>query len=200
MSNKENFVGYEYKTVNTTRDSAGMHIDCMESFGWSLVENDGYDVQDLHTNLNPVNLGRNIANAAQTFGETTDAARVARLTFRRDRRIENKQQLDRLEREYEAALTAISKAERKNSAQTMGVSLGAGIIGSVFVGISAYNFVSSNIALGVAFATIGSIGWAIGFLANKKIGNKTSAQTEPYMQEQMDIIYCACEKAHALLV
>jgi len=199
MSNKENFVGYEYKTVNATSDSAGMYIDCMENFGWSLVENDGYDVQDLLSNLNPVNLGRNIASAAQTFGETADAAPAMTLKFKRDRRIENKQQLDKLEREYEAALSAISKVERKNSAQTMGVSLGTGIIGAVFVGLAVYNFISSNVVLGVVFAVIGAIGWTIGFFSNRKVGNKKSAQTEPYIQEQMNIVYDVCEKAHALL-
>ena len=199
MSNKENFIGYEYKTVNATRDSAEMYIDCMENFGWSLVENDGYDVQDLISNLNPVNLGRNIADAAQTFGETADVAPAMTLKFKRDRRIENKQQLDKLEREYEAALSAISKVERKNSAQTMGVSLGTGIIGALFVGLSVYNFISSNIVLGIVLAAIGAIGWAIGFFSNKKVGNKKSTQTEPYIQEQMNIVYSTCEKAHALL-
>ena len=200
MSNKESYVGYEYKTVNATHDSAEMHIDCMKNFGWSLVEDEGYDIQNLLSNLNPANLGRNIASTAQTFGETADAAPAVVLKFKRDRRIENKPQLNKLEREYEAALSAINKAERKNSAQTMGVSLGTGLIGAVFVGLSAYNFASSNIALGVIFAVIGAIGWAIGFFSYKKVGNKKSTQSEPYIQEQMDIVFNTCEKAHALLV
>ena len=194
MSNNENFVGYEYKTINATRDSAATYIDCMENFGWTLVENDGYVVQDLLSNLNPVNLGKNIASAAQTFGETADAAPAMTLKFKRDRRIANKQELDKLEREYEEALSAISKVERKNSAQTMGVSMGSGIIGAVFVGLSVYNFVSSNIVLGVVFAAIGAIGWTIGFFSNKK-----STQAEPFIEEQMNIVYSTCEKAHALL-
>jgi len=199
MSNKESFVGYEYKTVNATRDSAGMYIDCMENFGWSLVENDGYNVQDSLSSLNPVNFGRNIASAAQTFGETADAAPAMTLKFKRDRRIENKQQLEKLEREYEDALSAIQKAERKNIAQTMGISLGTGIIGTAFIGLAVYNFVFSNTVLGVVFAAIGAVGWAIGFFSNMKIGKKKSTQTEPYVQEQLNIVYSTCEKAHALL-
>ena len=199
MSNKESFVGYEYKTVNATRDSAGMYIDCMENFGWSLVENDGYNVQDLLSSLNPVNFGRNIASVAQTFGETADAAPAMTLKFKRDRRIENKQQLEKLEREYEDALSAIQKAERKNIAQTMGISLGTGIIGTAFIGLAVYNFVFSNTVLGVVFAAIGAVGWAIGFFSNMKIGKKKSTQTEPYVQEQLNIVYSTCEKAHALL-
>ena len=199
MSNKENFVAYEYKNVTVKRNSAGMYIDCMENFGWSLVENDGYDVGSLLTNLNPVNLGKNIANAAQSFGETADPSETMTLKFKRDRRIENKQQLDKLEREYEEALSAIHKVERKNVAQTMGISLGTGIIGTLFIGLAVYNFVFSNIILGVLFAAVGAIGWAIGFFSNMKIGKKKSTQTEPYVQEQLNIVYSTCEKAHALL-
>ena len=199
MKNNNDFVAYEYKTVNATRDSAGMYIDCMENFGWTLIETDGYDAQVLLSNLNPVNLGRNIASAAQTFGETADTTPAITLKFKRDRRIDNKQQLDKLEREYEAAMSAITRIERKNEAQTMGVSLGTGIIGAVFVGLSVYNFVSSNIILGVLFAAVGAIGWAVGFFSNRKVGRKKSVQTEPTIQEQLDIAYGACEQAHALL-
>ena len=199
MNNKKNFVVYEYKNVNVKRDSAGMHIDCMENFGWSLIEDDGYDFQALLSNLNPVNLGRNIADAAQCFGETADASPTITLKFKRDRRIENKQQLDKLEKEYEEALSAINKIERKNSAQTMGVSLGTGIIGAVFVGLSVYSFISSNIVLGTLFAVVGAAGWAIGFFSNQKVGKKKSVQSGPQVQEQLGIAYNACEQAHALL-
>ena len=200
MSNKENFVAYEYKNVTVKRNSAGLYIDCMENFGWTLVENDGYDVQTLLTNLNPVNLGKNIASAAQSYGETADPSETMTLKFKRDRRIENKQQLETLEQEYEQAMSAIHKVKRKNVAQTMGISLGTGIIGTVFIGLSVYNFVFSNTVLGVLFAVIGAIGWAIGFFSNMKIGKKKSTQTKPYVQEQLNIIYSACEKANALLV
>ena len=183
MSNKENFVAYEYKNVTVKRNSAGMYIDCMENFGWTLVENDGYDVQALLTKLNPVNLGKNIANAAQSFGETADPSETMTLKFKRDRRIENKPQLEKLEREYEESLSAINKAERKNVAQTMGISLGTGIIGTVFIGLAVYNFIFSNIVLGVLFAAVGAVGWAIGFFSNMKVGKKKSVQTEPYVQE-----------------
>ena len=199
MSNNENFLAYEYKNVTVKRNSAGMYIDCMENFGWKLVENDGYDAGTLLTNLHPVNLGRNIASAAQSFGETADPSETMTLKFKRDRRIENKQQLEKLEREYEEALSAINKVERKKAAQKMGISLGTGIIGTVFIGLAVYTFVFANIVPGVLFAAVGAIGWAIGFFSNIKIGKKKSTQAAPYVEEQLNIVYSACEKAHALL-
>lgn len=144
-------------------------------------------------------LGMNIASAAQSFAETTDGTETAMLIFKRNRRIENKHELDRLERKCEEALSAISRLERKNNAQSMGVALGTGIIGAAFIGLAVYNFIFSNIALGVVFAIIGAIGGAVGFFSNRKIGRKKAVQTEPQIQEQLNIAHSACEQAHALL-
>ena len=199
MNNKENFVSYEYKSINTTRRSAEMYIDSMNNFGWTLVEDDRSGFDHLINNLNPVNLGHNIANAAQTFGETADGSAAITLKFKRDRNIENKQKLNKLEKEYEDALSAINRIERKNAAQTMGISMGTGIIGAVFVGLSVYSFISSNVVLGILFAVLGAVGWAIGFFSNKKVGDKKSTQAEPKVQEQLNVVYNTCEKAHTLL-
>lgn len=52
MSNKENFVAYEYKNLSVKRDSAAMYIDCMNNFGWMLVEEDMYGIPSAPSNLN----------------------------------------------------------------------------------------------------------------------------------------------------
>ena len=199
MSNKENFVVYEYKDINVKRDTAKMHVDCMKNFGWTLVENNGYIIQDLLANLNPVNLGRNIANTAQSFGETADAIPTVTLKFKRDRRIENKQQLDKFEMEYEKAFSDISKIERNNTAYTMGTALGAGIVGTAILGLAAYSFISANTVMGVILAVFGFAGWGIGFFAHRMVQKKKTMKTEPKIQEHLDLAYSACEQAHALM-
>jgi hypothetical protein len=199
MNNKENFVAYEYKNVTVKRDSAAMYIDCMSNFGWTPIEDEGLDIQSVLSNLNPVHLGMNIANTAQAFAETPDGSETVTLKFKRDRRIENKRELDNLERKCVEALSAVNRIERKNNAQTMGVSLGTGIVGTAFIGLAVYNFVFSHVALGVLFAAVGAVGWAIGFFSNRRIGTKKAVETEPHIQEQFDIAYNACEQAHALL-
>lgn len=199
MKNKENFVAYEYKNLSVKRDSVSMYIDCMSNFGWMLVEEDMRGIPSTLSNLNPVNLGVNIANAAQTFAETTDGTEMVTLKFKRNRRIENKHELNRLERQCEEALSAINRLERNNNAQSMGVSLGTGIIGAAFIGLAVYNFIFSNIVLGVVFAVVGAIGGAIGFFSNRKIGQKKAAKTEPQIQTHLDAAHSACEQAHALI-
>ena len=200
MNSRENFVAYEYKNVTTSQNAAAMCIDCMYNFGWLPIEDDKYSLETILSNLNPVNLGRNISNVAQSIGGASDESMEIMLKFKRDRNIENKDVLIELEKEYEEALIEINKIERKNIAKSMGVSLGIGIIGTVFIGLAVYNFVFSNILFGVLFAVIGAVGWVIGFFSNQKISHKKSEEAEALIQDQFNIISFSCEKAHALLI
>ena len=197
---KENFVAYEYKNVTTSQNSAAMCIDCMYNFGWMPIEDDMYSLEAILSNLNPVNLGKNISNVAQSIGGTSDESMAITLKFKRDRNIENKDALIKLEKEYEDAMVEITKIERKNNAQSMGVSLGTGIIGTVFIGLAIYNFIFSNTILGILFAVIGGIGWIIGFFSNQKINHKKSAKSDSFIQDQLNIISFSCEKAHSLII
>jgi len=199
MKNNNGFVAYEYKNITVKRDTATVYIDCLENFGWEPVEDDGYELQALISKLNPVHLGTNIAHAAQSFGETGDVSETVTLKFKRDRRIANKQEIDKLERKCEDALAAIGGMERKNNAYTMGISLGSGIVGTAILALSVYSFMSSNVVIGVLTAILGVAGWGVGFFANLKLGKKKSAQTEPMIQAQLDVAYSACEQAHTLL-
>ena len=185
MSNN-NFVSYEYKDITVKRGSVEMYVDCLNNFGWTLVDDGLLSLQDA---LAPLH------DAAGTSG-TLD---MVNLKFKRHRRIENKQEINRLEHRCEEALAAIGKMERKNNAYTMGISLGTGIVGTAALGFAAYFFISSSIVAGVALSILGLSGWAIGFLSHRNLGNKKAAQTELLIQEQLDNAYEACEQAHALL-
>lgn len=194
MNNKENFVAYEYKKISAKHESASMYTDCLSNFGWELIDQRKAGFQP-NIPQSPVDVSAyNIPSPTNT-----DGLDMVELHLKRNRRIDNKPELDRLERKCEEALAAIHKLENKKNAYTMGTSLGIGIIGAVFIGLAAYNFIFSNIAFGVVFAAIGAVGCGIGFLANRKVGTKKAVQTEPMIQEQLNLAYAACEQAHALL-
>ena len=185
MSNN-NFVAYEYKDITVKRGSVEMYMDCLNNFGWTLVD-DGYlSLQDI---LAPL-------HAATGTSGTLD---MVDLKFKRHRKIENKQELNKLERTCEEALASISKMERKNNAFTMGISLGMGIVGTVALGFAAHSFIASSIVAGVALTVLGLGGWAIGFFSNRKLAKKKATETDSLIQQQLDNAYEACEQAHTLL-
>lgn len=198
MNNQENFIAYEYKNIAVKRNSVALHTDCLKNFGWDLIEEHthGYAPQ-VNTPVN--NTGNVPSYTVQTPPEKVEEVDMVTLKFKRDRKLINKREIDKLERQCEEALAVIAKLEKKNSAQTMGISLGTGIVGTAFLVLAAYNFGVGGIVSGVIFTVIGAVGWAVGFFANRKVGKKKSAQSEPVIQQQLDVVYSICEQAHALL-
>jgi len=189
MENNHDFVAYEYKKITVKRDSVSIYTDCLSNFGWTLIDQYEQGYQPESANYTPVH----------TVENHTDDLETIVLKFKRDRRIGSKSDINKLERKCEAALSSIGSLERKSNAFTMGISLGTGIIGAAFLGTAVYNFMSSNTVIGVLLAILGIVGWGIGFFSYRKIGQKQSVQTEPMIQEQLEIAYEACEQAHELL-
>ena len=187
--NNNTFVAYEYKNITVKRDSAAVYTDCLSNFGWMPVDEYEQNFPVAATNLAVV----------RTAVTTIDDTDMVSLKFKRDRRINGKPELNMLERKCVDALSSVGKLERKKNAYTMGISLGTGLIGTALLGIAAYGFILSNTVLGVIFSVLGIVGWGAGFFSYLKVGRKKSAQTEPIVQEQLDIAYGACEQAHALL-
>jgi len=198
-SNSENkgFVAYEYKNINVTRDSVPLYEDCYRNFGWSLVEQYEYGVHQAPNTTYTGNTA-NVPHVSVQTGKPADVD-IVTLKFKRDSRLCNKQKLDILQGQCEDAITAIDHLQKKGSAQTMGTALGLGIVGTGFLALAVYNFISASTPLGVAFTIIGVAGWGIGFLANSRIGRRKKAQLEPMLQEQFEIIHGTCEQAHAML-
>ena len=184
-----NFVAYEYKSITVKRDSVAIYIDCLSNFGWTLVDEHEYRTQPAIPNVPHVH----------THVQAPDDLETVALKFKRDRRIKNKTEVNSLERTCVDALSAIGGLERKDSAHTIGISLGTGIVGTAIIGIAVYSFMSANVAVGVLLAVLGFAGWGVGFFANRKLGKKRSIQSEPMIQAQLDVAYSACEQAHALL-
>lgn len=200
MTNKDNFVAYEYKNIIVKCDFAALYTDCLSNFGWILIDEREYGYRPESTNGSLMNKSVHPhVYSVQTPPDKVDGPDMVTLKFKRDRHISNKLEINRLERKCEEALSAIGGLERRNGAYTMGASLGAGIIGAAFLGLGIYSFISSKIVVGVLLTVVGIAGWGIGFFAHSKVGQKKSAQTEPAIQEQLDIAYSACEQAHALL-
>lgn len=170
--NSENFVGYEYKEIATTREMEGVYTDGYLSFGWKL---DG------------------ITPSAIGFS-TVD------LKFKRDRKIRNKAELSRLQRQFDAGIAEIGRLERSKTSSAFITAMTVGLIGTAFLAGATFAFIYAEmIWLMIILAIPGFIGWALPYMLYKKtIAKKTSAVV-PLIEQQYDAIYEVCEKGHALL-
>lgn len=165
------FVGYEYKSVTVKRDMANLYIDCFPNFGWTL--------EGKAPTLNPVT--------------------SVTLKFKRDRKIINKMELTRLQREFESHANEIHKLE---TSKTVGASAAAytiGIVGTAFMAGSVLAVTSDMIPLCIILGVPALIGWIIPYFCYRRISAKKTEQVTPLIEQKYDAIYETCEKANALL-
>ena len=120
------------------------------------------------------------------------------LEFKRDRKIRNKGELTRLQRNFDACATEISEMEESKTDAASKVSCGVSIVGSVFMCCSVLLSVASQIAASILLAIPGMLGWlSSGFLYNVVVKRKTK-EVEPLIEQRYDEIQQVCQKANGL--
>ena len=170
---RKSFIGYEYKEITVGANLVSMYLDCYENFGWVLEE------------------------------ELSDVGNPHHVTIRmkRDRKIINKMELTRLQRNFEACAHDLNKLQRaKTSAATI-LALAVGIVGTVFMAGSTFAVVNEPpvIWLCVLLAIPGFIGWILPYFIYRNVVKKQTEKLQPLIEEKMEEIYQVCEKGHSLL-
>lgn len=84
-----------------------------------------------------------------------------KLKLQRDRKIKNRVALCDLQRKCEDAFINIEKLERSKNTKAMALSLGAGIVGTLFMTGATFAFLSAMISLCIVLAIPGFIGWGL---------------------------------------
>jgi len=82
----KDYIGYEYKEITVNTDQVSMYLDCYENFGWHADDKI------------PITNGMN---------QTT-------IKLKRDRKIINKMELTRLQRNFEACAREIELLQRRH--------------------------------------------------------------------------------------
>ena len=172
VRNDVNFIGYEYKEVIVDRDKEGVYADGYPSFGW---------VQE--------------KSPESIFGFSTVS-----LKFKRDRKIRNKAELTRLQRQFESNVNEIEKLEQSKTTTASVTAFTIGIIGTAIMAGSVFAFLAGMIPLCIVLAVPAFAGWALPYFSYIKITNKRIETVTPLIEQQYDAIYEVCEKAHSLLV
>lgn len=167
---QSNFIGYEYTSKTVKRGIADLYTDCFPSFGWSV---EGY---------NP------------TLTPTT-----VTMKFKRDRKLINKVELTRLQREFESHVGEINKLEISKTSFARVMAYIIGIVGTAFMAGSVFAVNADMIPLTVILGIPAFIGWIAPYFCYRRMGEKKAEKVAPLIEQQYDAIYATCEKANALL-
>ena len=168
---KNDFVGYEYRDVTVSRDMQNMYADGYQNFGWQLEG----------TSILPTGLYS------------------TSMKFKRDRRIRNKAELTRLQRQFDACVTEINSMEKSKSSRASIVAYSIGLAGTAFMAGATFSFLGGMIALCVILAIPGFIGWILPYFCYNSTYAKKSGKVAPLIDNKYDEIYEICEKANGLL-
>ena len=169
---KENsFIGYEYREITVDIDMEAMYADGYENFGWKL---DGTSNPQIGIN-------------------------TITMKFKRDRKIRNKAELTRLQRQFDACISEITSMEKSKNARAITVSLGVGLIGTAFMAGATFAYLGGLIILCVILAIPGFIGWGLPYFLYNSSYAKKAEKVAPLIEGKYDEIYQICEKANSLL-
>ena len=171
IKNENNFIGYEYKDVTVTRSMESVYADGYANFGWTL---DG------------------TAPSLKGISSVT-------LKFKRDRKIRNKVELTRLQRQFESCVVEIESLERSKGIGASAAAYGIGIVGTAFMAGSVFSYLAGLLPLSIILAIPGFIGWVLPYFSYINIHSRKTAKVAPLIDNQYDTIYDICEKANSLL-
>ncbi len=175
----KHYVGYEYKEVMAEDAMISLLLDGYENFGW-----------ELNGNLPEAGGGGKNGRSSRTV-----------LRMKRDRKIVNKTELTRLQRNFEACVAEIQVLERRKTTAATVYSLILGIVGTAFMAGSVFAVTAQPplVILSIILGALGILGWIFPYFLYRKVKENETKKITPLIEEKYDEIYEICEKGNKLL-
>lgn len=176
---RKNFVGYEYKEIVAESGRVSFLLDGYECFGWETDE-DRMESRERKSPYRP--------------------KRTA-LFLKRNRKIINKAELTRLQRNFEACVKEIDALEKSRTSVATIYALITGIAGTAFMAGSVFAVTAwpPHYILSVFLAVPALIGWILPVFLYRRLVRKQTEKLEPLIEQKYDEIYEICEKGNKLL-
>lgn len=171
--NARDFVGYEYRELTAPSEKFSLYLDGYENFGWEMD---------------------NSTPQRKQSGTLT-------ATLKRDRRIVNKAELTRLQRNFDACVKEIGALERSRTSGPLILALTVGLIGTAFMAASVFAVTAQppHVIASALFAIPAFLGWVTPVFLYRSLVRRKTAQLNPLIEEKLEEIYCLCERGHQLL-
>ncbi len=170
---RQAYRAYEYKEIQTERETVSFFLDSYECFGWEKDEN---------------------------LSERTAAGRVT-LGLKRSRNIVNKTELTRLQRNFEVCVDEIRMMKRSVTDKPGMYALSVGIIGTAFMAGSVFAVTAEppRVPLCILLAIPGFLGWILPVFVYRVFKRKQAEKMTPFIDQKYEEIYKICEKGYSLL-
>lgn len=183
IKDSHSFVGYEYKEVITNKEKLSFLIDGYKNFGWVVDDNISHNI--------PGNIPKNIPNPYVNV--------VLRL--KRDRKIMNKMELTRLQRNFEFCMKEIEHLEKSKTSEATMYALIVGVVGTAFMAGSVFAVTATTpmIVLCIILAVPAFAGWIFPYFIYQNVVRKRTEKVSLLIEEKQDEVYEIFEKGSKLL-
>lgn len=171
MSDNNPFSDFEYRDITIDQSYEKIYTDGYKNFGWILV-----------CVSNP-NIGHNMIT----------------MKFKRDRKIINKAELTRLQRQFDACIKEITNMEKSKSDNASITAYIVGIIGTTFITLSTFAETHGNAILCIILAIPAFVGLILPYFLYKFIFSKNTVEIEPLIESKYNEIYQVSQRANSLL-
>lgn len=167
------YIAWEYKEIPADSKDISLLLDCYECFGWRQDEN------------RPPLPGR----------------RPAALSLKRDRRLVNRMELTRLQRNFESCLQEISQLEHTRTRAGVAEALLVALVGTAFMAGAVFAVTADppRYLLTILLALPAFAGWILPFFLCRALQQRASRRVQPLIEAKYEEIWQLCEKGHALL-
>lgn len=176
---QRNYVGYEYKEIAADSSMVSLLLDGYENFGWEV----------------------NDSLPESSIGGKSAIGQKMMIRLRRDRKILNKAELTRLQRNFEACVAEIRTLEQRKTSVATTYAIVLGVIGTAFMAGSTFAVTANPpyLVLCIILAVPGFLGWIFPYFLYKKIVERQTEKLTPLVEAKYDEIYEICEKGNRLL-
>ena len=180
-----NFIAYEYKEVTADIAQASFLMDGYVNFGWEIDENVMPDTTEKYS--------------AKTG---THQHRKTVIRLKRDRKILNKMELTRLQRNFDSCMEEILGLEASKRSGPTSVAIATGVLGTVCMAGSVFAITAEQpmMPLCILLAIPGILGWILPWFLYRWLVRRRSKKLAPIIEGKYDELYAVCEKGSDLLL
>ena len=170
MSNRS-FIGYEYQEISVKNEMSSVCADGYANFGWKLED------------------------SSFALGRPDSVV----MKFKRNRKIRNKTELTRLQRQFDSIVSDIISLESSKRLKASIIAYTVGIVGTVFMAGSVFSVTAGLILPCIILAIPAFVGWILPYFLYRSIEKDKTASVAPLIDSKYDELYTICEKANDLL-
>ena len=182
QTKRQHYTGFDYMELVAEGSELSFLLDCYASFGWEM---DDYSV------------------SYRDYGHRSGAVpgrTKETLQLKRDRKILNKTELVRLQRNFEACLQEVHRLELRKTSKATALALIIGFLGGVCTlgAVLAITSTPPHMVWGILLAVPAFIGIALPYPIYRRVASDERAQVEPLIAQKYDEIHAICQRADKL--